>query len=781
MASLIPGYEYDIFISYRQKDNKHDGWVTEFVNNLKGELESTFKEEISVYFDTNPHDGLLETHDVYASLKDKLKCLIFIPIISRTYCDPKSFAWEHEFKSFVEQASKDQIGLKVKLLNGNVTSRVLPVRIYDLDNADIKLFESVFGGVLRSVEFIYKSAGVNRPLMSKEENPQDNLNHTNYRDQINKVANAIKEIIAGIVQYIPQREEVSKEILMPKIVPRKNRKIKIIAGSIIALALIVLGYFFISKLIVPNNQVDKSIAVLPFANDSPDKENEYFCNGMMDEILTQIQQISDLKVKSRTSVEKYRNTDKDIKVIGKELGVTLIMEGSVRKIGDDLRITAQLIDTKSGDHLWAETYDGKYTTKIFEFQGNVAKKVASSMNAVITPQEAKRIDLKPTSEMLAHDLYLKGSEMVNKWHYTDDSLYIKLAVNSFTQALKIDPKYIAALDGIKMIYQESGSFDSAMFYLDKIEAIDPGNTSFFHGKGAIYYYTNKPDSALFYLQKAINIEPNNPWLYLMMGQVFFMLRDDVVKGFPYYQKAFKLGRTIKEINQNLAMVYFFIEDYPKVLKCINNALSVSPEQLFIINYSYVLSAQGKYNEAFHFLDSICNINDCGQKSDVMKFHFYTVLKEYEKAETYCNKAIRTGYTLTEDDNIYLACLYKETGRIKEASTIVKNLIRRDEDLLRSTPHRYVIRTLKLQLAAAYAIMDDKRNTLKYLPEGGNKELTKALLSPKTFPAFDNLRNDSEFKAILKRIEDDKASLREQVQEMEQRGETELLFIMNSYH
>jgi hypothetical protein len=101
MASLVPGYEYDIFISYRQKDNKHDGWVTEFVENLKGELESTFKETISLYFDINPHDGLLETHDVDASLKDKLKCLVFIPIISRTYCDPKSFAWEHEFKAVV--------------------------------------------------------------------------------------------------------------------------------------------------------------------------------------------------------------------------------------------------------------------------------------------------------------------------------------------------------------------------------------------------------------------------------------------------------------------------------------------------------------------------------------------------------------------------------------------------------------------------------------------------------------------------------------------------------
>ena len=99
MSSIIPGFEYDIFISYRQKDNRLGAWVTEFVQNLTGELESTFKEEVSVYFDTNPHDGLLETHDVGASLKDKLKCLVFIPIISRTYCDPKSFAWEHEFRA----------------------------------------------------------------------------------------------------------------------------------------------------------------------------------------------------------------------------------------------------------------------------------------------------------------------------------------------------------------------------------------------------------------------------------------------------------------------------------------------------------------------------------------------------------------------------------------------------------------------------------------------------------------------------------------------------------
>ncbi|MBE0675648.1 MAG: hypothetical protein IH591_13385, partial [Bacteroidales bacterium] len=164
MSGIVTGYNYDIFISYRQNDNKHDGWVTEFVDHLKAELEATFKEEITVYFDLNPHDGLLDTHDVDASLKDKLKCLIFIPVISRTYCDPKSFAWEHEFRAFIRLASAERLGLKVTLNSGNVASRILPVRIHELDPEDKGLIENEIGGVFRAIDFIYREPGVNRPL-----------------------------------------------------------------------------------------------------------------------------------------------------------------------------------------------------------------------------------------------------------------------------------------------------------------------------------------------------------------------------------------------------------------------------------------------------------------------------------------------------------------------------------------------------------------------------------------------------------------------------------------
>jgi tetratricopeptide (TPR) repeat protein len=197
MPSLRPGYEYDIFISYRQKDNKYDGWVTEFVGNLKKEIEATFKEDLSIYTDENPKDGLLETHNVDKSLEGKLKSLIFIPIISQTYCDTKSFAWTHEFCVFNKLAKEDQFGRDIKFSNGNVASRILPVKIHDLDPVDKKLLENELGGVLRAVEFIYKEAGVNRPLRPAD-NKYENQNKTDYRNQVNKVANAVKEIIDSL-------------------------------------------------------------------------------------------------------------------------------------------------------------------------------------------------------------------------------------------------------------------------------------------------------------------------------------------------------------------------------------------------------------------------------------------------------------------------------------------------------------------------------------------------------------------------------------------------------
>ena len=199
MSSIVPGFEYDIFISYRHNDNR-SGWVTEFVEVLQEELAATIKEPLSIYFDKNPHDGLLETHQVDKSLEGKLKCLLFIPIISQTYCDPKSFAWQHEFCAFNKLAEEAQFGREIKLHNGNVASRTLPGKIHELDEEDKAILENEIGGVLRAIEFIYREPGVNRSLRPND-SKNENASRTDYRNQANKIANACKEIISALRNF----------------------------------------------------------------------------------------------------------------------------------------------------------------------------------------------------------------------------------------------------------------------------------------------------------------------------------------------------------------------------------------------------------------------------------------------------------------------------------------------------------------------------------------------------------------------------------------------------
>jgi TolB-like protein len=558
MSSIIEGYNYDIFISYRQKDNKGDMWVSEFVEALKTELESTFKEEISVYFDINPHDGLLETHDVDASLKEKLKCLVFIPIISRTYCDPKSFAWEHEFKAFVELASKDQPGLKVKLPNGNVASRVLPVRIYDLDTSDIKLCESVLGGVLRSVDFIYKSTGVNRPLRSIEEKPQDNLNNTIYRDQINKVANSIKEIIPAISHHEYKLEEVSKEVHKQISVPKKNNKPAIIAGSIIAFSLIILGLFFIPKLFAHKGKLEKSIAVLPFRNDSPDTTNKYFIDGTMESILNNLWKIRDLTVISRTSVEQFRNTTIPIREIAKKLNVNYILEGSGQKYGNKILLTVQLIDAVNDKHIWSSPYEGDLDN-IYVLQSQIAQAVAKELKVIITPQEKTLLEEIPTKNTLAYDYYLKAGqfEKENKGNkalqmYTlaieQDPLFIlaylrrasmyatyydtksgnwegsdRLAKSDMEKAIEINPDLAEVkLYQAILIYRIDDNYEKALEILDKFKDQIP--VYFLNVKNAILARKGQWEESLEGQLRSGRLDPMNGWTYYGIGATYRRLR-----------------------------------------------------------------------------------------------------------------------------------------------------------------------------------------------------------------------------------------------------------------
>src|SRR5436190_14037181 len=337
MPSVVDNYEYDIFISYRQNDNA-SGWVTEFVRCLNEELAATIKEHVLIYFDANPHDGLLETHNVNKSLEGRLKCLIFIPILSQTYCDNKSFAWQHEFRAFNQMAKQDHFGGYVTLPNGNVACRILPVKIHDLDADDKTAIEEELGDVLRAIEFIYKEPGVNRPLKPADDK-KDNKNKTDYQNQLNKVANAVKELLHALKVGPVVREKVSS--------PRPHAQ----QTSV------------------------KSIAVLPLVNMSNDPNEEYFSNGVTEEILNYLAPLKGLKVTGRTSSFQFKNKNPDLREVGRLLGVQFILEGSIRRQGEMVRITIQLINADDGFHVWSERYDRKLTD-IFAVQDEIAQVIA---------------------------------------------------------------------------------------------------------------------------------------------------------------------------------------------------------------------------------------------------------------------------------------------------------------------------------------------------------------------------------------------------------------------
>jgi hypothetical protein len=240
MGSIISDYQYDIFISYRHNDNRYDGWVTEFVEKLKQELDATLKDKLSIYFDKNLDEGLGDFSHVDQSIANKIKALIFIPIVSQTYCDTKSFAWSQEFTVFKRASEADRFGRIIQLPNGNVASRILPIRIHEIDMDDVRLLESELAGVLRSIDFIYRDAGVNRPLRPVDDEMVVHPRQVLYRNQINKLANAIKEIVSGIrlmnreVRMFDEPDLTRTEIKTPTVTSSlpSAPSVKLVEGSV---------------------------------------------------------------------------------------------------------------------------------------------------------------------------------------------------------------------------------------------------------------------------------------------------------------------------------------------------------------------------------------------------------------------------------------------------------------------------------------------------------------------------------------------------------------------
>ena len=772
MPSLITGFEYDIFISYRHNDNR-SGWVTEFVKNLQEELAATIKDPVSVYFDANPHDGLLQTHDVDASLKDKLKCLIFIPIISQTYCDPKGFAWKHEFLAFKKIAADDALGLKIKLTNGNVASRILPISIHELDASDRPLIESEFGGHLRGIEFIYRTSGVVRALKPVEEDAKSNLNHTFYPDQINKVARAIKELTIGIQNSKSPIPNVSA-LRKTQTVPTYTRKRIAIAAALICLiSFASYGIFYFGGLgswlgKVPN----KSIAVLPFENMNNDPEQDYFSNGITEDILNHLVKIADLKVKSRTSTLQYKGTQKTMTEVGEELGVANIVEGSVRRVGDKVRIVVQLIDSETDVHLWSETYD-RELKDVLALQSEIAIEIANALEARLTASEKKNIQKELSQNATAYDYYLKARAVRNKSN--GEKIDNDNALLLTDQALKLDPNFSKAFALKATLWYDRSSFgvsqetwqDSAMYFSDQAIVKDPTSPDGYIVQARVHRYLGNLDESKKALQTAYNLAPNDMGVLTFYGYQLLSDRDE--KGADFVLKSIEneYSLTDPEYYLELTNVYYFIGDVGTVEKLLKKSKSLSPGSVTpYINLAALYQNAGEYDKGIQELKVAEKINpNLSFVIDQLGWHYF-LNNDYENAAKYWSKytEIEAGFedsTQTVPFRHRLGMAYLKLGRKKKADALFLEDLKIREELLsgkRSMGTWSNKGSVFYDMAVDYAYLGNSVKAVQCLDSTLYYEFNYSW-GFHNDPIFSGIRQRDDFKSVIKKVDDQEAFMR----------------------
>jgi len=331
-----------------------------------------------------------------------------------------------------------------------------------------------------------------------------------------------------------------------------------------------------------------SIAVLPFSNMNADAENEFFADGITEDILAQLAKIKSLQVISRTSIMQYKNTTKSLREIGKELGVATILEGSVRRGGNRVRIVAQLIDTKTDKHIWAETYD-RDLDDIFAIQSDVANEIATALKASLTPDEELSIYEIPTKNIEAYDLFLKGRLLTQGIDAGGGKENLEEAIDLLEQAVVLDPEFIAAYSQLAQAHMSMywigyGGFDhtderlsKAKRVIDKMSEIDSDHPEVQLANGYYYYwgYLNY-DEALKYLIPALTKQPNNSDVLAAIGYVY-RRQGEWKESIASMKRAVDLDPLNYGKTNALAQTYAFNRMWKQADRYYDRAILLSPE------------------------------------------------------------------------------------------------------------------------------------------------------------------------------------------------------------
>lgn len=376
--------------------------------------------------------------------------------------------------------------------------------------------------------------------------------------------------------------------LLPKETASNKRKTRQLAVTVVLLMFVVaIAILFFTRNPEPEN-IENCIAVLPFINESADSSNLYFVNGLMESILNNLQKIQDLKVSSRTSVERYRNTHKTIPEMARELNVNYFVEGSGQKINDEILLNIQLIDARTDKHLWSEQYS-RMNTNIFELQSEVAEKIALEIEAIITPAEKERIQKRPTSNVVAYDYFLKGVDQLNKGK--NENLHH--AIEYFEKAVQEDQDFARAYAALAMTYYYLDIFKSEKqytqkinYYSDKALLLDAELPQSLVSKALYYMLTGNVHEALPYFEKALEYNPNSAFVLNYLSDFYTSYEPNTSKYLIYALKGSQLDIASND-STAASFIYLHVANAliqtgfaKKALHYANLSLEYNPENLY---------------------------------------------------------------------------------------------------------------------------------------------------------------------------------------------------------
>ena len=581
--------------------------------------------------------------------------------------------------------------------------------------------------------------------------------------------------------------------------PRTHRRRNIIMLVATGVMVSAIAGFFLLPRVSSARKIDKSIAVLPFENFSDDTENAYFADGIQDDVLTNLSKIGDLKVISRTSVMPYRGKTSNVREIGKALGVATILEGSVRRIGNRVRVNVQLINAENDEHIWAEDYD-RDLTDVFAIQTDLAQKIANELRAKLSPSEKQQIERKPTEN---GEAYLAFVQAHNQQNAFEDFEKLKQGEQLYERAIRLDPNFALAFARYSQL--ESWivhSFDSTRERREKARALaeqalqlQPDLPEAHLAMGfSLYYGDNDFEAALKEFEIAQRGLPNEAEGYLALGAIQRRL-GKWSESIASLEKAASLNPKDSWVLQNLAFNYQMMRDFDAANKTIDRGLQINPTGvgLWETKSKLAIAEKGDFGvaeKAFQTVKSMPMSNEeklriAGGRADV--FLLERKYKEgLREAESLPDDVLASIHPAALSGKYYLVglarkALQDETGA-RAAFLKAKELL---EAQLKQSPDGA---DMHIQLAKVIAYLGEKdaalaevRRATQLLPESkdafGGPEITEGaaqvycivgenglaielldgLLSRpssvtvqglKVNPVWDPLRNDPKFQALL---------------------------------